>query len=430
MEALSQDSFSTKSGTLISFEKFEKGYYKNLESLKYTDRMVCRYLRSSGVKNTFRCQIFVMQNGVDDGISIVQAGDNINIYLSKDFRTGKHAAETGNKLIRALLLVKSGISPENLLPRVPDWLATGIYVKVREKEKSLNILPVKYYIGLYALALAKRYPAFRESLTTALSPTADGTAYELYEELCTFTLREVYRLCSNADNAISDIIILCSQKKYSQEEIFDSTVGRLIIAYYDQHLQKTFGVGTSDSEKLQKWFEYTAERRLFNVFHPVPVDTLRTSLKKWRTFKYQLKKDNATKWSAADILQLPKLYDEIKSPGIIISSKSAALAAIINKAPPLLVKPLALLLTTLQKTGKEPTALVTLNLQTAINDINNKLNRQKKIEEYLDLLSNSKIPPGKRFRREILEVRRDDGRKLWPGLEKYLDKVEKSFLSD
>jgi hypothetical protein len=153
-------------------------------------------------------------------------------------------------------------------------------------------------------------------------------------------------------------------------------------------------------------------------------------LKKWRTFKYQFKKGNKTKWSAADILQLPKLYDEIKSPGIIISSKSAALAAIINKTPPLLVKPLALLLTTLQKTGKEPTALVTLNLQTAINDINNKLNRQKKIEKYLDLLSNSKIPPGKRFRREILEVRRDDGRKLWPGLEKYLDKVEKSFLSD
>ncbi|MCP3964899.1 MAG: hypothetical protein GY750_11145 [Lentisphaerae bacterium] len=57
------------------------------------------------------------------------------------------------------------------------------------------------------------------------------------------------------------------------------------------------------------------------------------------------------------------------------------------------------------------------------------INRQSEIEKYLQKIEYSKIPPGRLFRKELLETKRLH-KSSWPALDRYLDKIEAEYLED
>lgn len=228
------DSFTTRSGTVIVFQRFDQKYFKTLQYLKYADRQISVFINSSAIKKSLTCKIFILDKKIKNDINVVKVADNVNIYLHRDFRSNKDKFRIITEMIRSMLLAKTGFDPTVVDFKLPQWLLVGIYGRMELRFFSHSILPVAYYPGLKALCQAGKLPDFRTSMFTALDPDKDGTAYLLYEELCRFLLLEIKRLSSRSDNPVTDTIFLSARKKYSANQIFDYTVARIIAKSYDK----------------------------------------------------------------------------------------------------------------------------------------------------------------------------------------------------
>ncbi|MCP3964900.1 MAG: hypothetical protein GY750_11140 [Lentisphaerae bacterium] len=321
----SSDKFRTGSGTLISFQRFDRSFYALLQYLKYTDRTVCHYLRLSAKNHKINCKIFVMNNKVDNDI----------IARGKDFYVM-------SELINALLYAKSGIFPNKAAHPLPAWLITGIYAKIQSHFLEESLLPVSYYPGLKALLLANKVPPLRQSLNTALSPSRDGIAFDLYMELCQFFIRELRRLSSSIDNPISDLVALSANQRYKPDEIFDSTVLRLIVKYYDKKFASSIAA-SSDYDKLDELFNYILKERLLNRMSPLTTTEFKPLFKKFRLVKYKIQKDKNVIVNKVDIVDFPRVYKDLQKDNYgkgLLAEKLIQLNALINIAPALTQEPL------------------------------------------------------------------------------------------
>ena len=68
-------------------------------------------------------------------------------------------------------------------------------------------------------------------------------------------------------------------------------------------------------------------------------------------------------------------------------------------------------------------------MEKALAKLKQTLARQQKIEDYLRKLEYTTVAPGRLYRSELIEDKRLNT-KFCPSINKYLDKVEKSFLED
>ena len=431
------DTFNTKSGTIIMFQKFDKKYYETLEYLKFADRLISSCLNSSAIKKSYTCQIFVLSDKVKNDINIVESSSNINIYLHKDFRQAKNKFIIVTRMINAMLLGKAGFNPNTCKYPLSQWLLIGIYARLESRFFSHSILPVSYFPGLKALCQADQLPDFVNSLNTVLLPEKDGTGYQLYQELCSFTLDEIKDISSRTDNPITDLIFLTARNKYSANEIFDYTVGRAIIKNYDKlnarHSGKSHPATKNDAQKIQNWFKLICNKRLINVNSPLPTGFFVERFNRFRKFTCIYKmKDGSSKSAAKDISRVTEFYDEYEmSVGFreMLDKKYNELNALIYVSQPLCSPSLEKLKSTLQQFDNLPTVIIKKRLTEILAEISRILERQQKIENYLKKIEYTTVAPGKLYRNELLEDKQLR-KNFCPAINNYLDEVEKKFLKD
>ncbi len=434
---MTSDTFNTKSGTVIMFQKFDKKYYKTLQYLKFADRLISAYLNSSAIKRNYNCRIVILSGKIKGGINIVETSGNINIYLNKDFRTAKNKFTIISRMINAMLLGKTGFNPNTCKYPLPQWLIIGIYGKLELRFTSHSILPVSYFPGLKALCQEDKLPDFRTSIQTTLTPEKDGIAYQLYQELCSFTLSEMKHLSSRSDNPIIDLILLTARNKYSRDEIFDYTVGRAIVKSYDKMRGYRSGKGItdmkSDAWKVQDWFKTIINRRLINTNSPLQTQFFVKRFKRFRQFTYIHKqKGRSSKPIIKDISEITELYDKYgTSVGFneMLDKKFRELDDLIYVSQIICIGHLERLRNTLQQFDRLPTVIIKKRLIKVLEKIKQALERQQKIEDYLRKIEYVTVAPGKLYRKELIEDKRLS-KNFCPAINKYLDRVEKSFLKD
>ena len=431
------DSFTTKSGTVIVFERFDRKYFKTLQYLKYADRQISTFINSSAIKKSLSCKIFILNKKIENNINVVKVADNVNIYLHRDFRSHEDKFQIITEMIRSMLLAKTGFDPTVVDFKLPQWLLVGIYGRMELRFFSHSILPVAYYPGLKALCQAGKLPDFRMSVFTALDPDKDGTAYLLYEELCRFLLLEVKRLSSRADNPITDTIFLSARKKYSTGQIFDYTVARIIAKNYDKarrRRNRKYDPNALGAEKkLQQWFQDTAEKRLINAGTPLQTDYFVKRFYKFRRFTYIHKVKNRKPQAVTkDISNITAIYDKY-GPSTefdqMLDKKLQELNQLIFVSQPLCLKHLEKLRNTLSEFDSLPSIIIRRRLVTILSALEETLGKQKKIENYLRDIEYDNVSYGKLYRNELIENKRLQ-RNFCPSISDYLDKVQKSYLKD
>ncbi|MDD5596419.1 MAG: hypothetical protein PHV82_00655 [Victivallaceae bacterium] len=433
----SGNSFNTKSGTGITFRKFDISYYDTLQYLKFADRLISSYLNSSAIKKDYKCRIFVLDEKVKDDINIVFASGGVNIYLNSDFRKAENKFAIITGMINAMLLAKTGFDPCAATFSLPQWLISGIYGRLELRFFSHSILPVSSFPGLKAFCQANKLPDFRTSVFTVLTPENDGTAYELYEEFCRFLLLELKRLSSRTDNPIADLIFLTARRKYSESEIFEYTIVRAIVKEYDKICRRKdlkYNPNLLDSDtKLNRWFKETAEKRLINSNSPLPTRFFAERFYRFRQFIYIHKeKDKAVKEITVDITKLPEIYDKYGMDagfGEMLDKKLVELDALTYVSQPLCTPHLDKLRKTLNQFEYTPDVIMKKRLVNALTEIEEALEKQQKIEDYLRKTEYTTVAPGKLYRSELLESKRLE-KNFCPAINDYLDTVEKSFLKD
>jgi hypothetical protein len=434
---MSNDSFNTKSGTVIIFEQFDKKYYKTLQYLKFADRLISSYLNSSAIKQSYICQIFVVNDKVKSGVDIVETSDNVNIYLNKDFRTAKNKFNVITKMINAMLLAKAGFKPNEANFSLPQWLIVGIYGRLELRFFSHSILPVDYFPGLKALCQADKLPDFRIAVCTALSPEKDGTAYLLYQEFCRFLLLEIKHLSSRTDNPIADLIFLSARKKYSSNEIFDYTIIRVIVKNYDRmHRRRSKRYnpnGKNNVEKVQDWFKKVAEKRLINPNSPLQTKFFEKRFQRFRTFTcINIVEGKVKGQMTRDITKINEIFDKYEmSEGFkeMLSKKFTEIDALTFVCQPLSIKYIKELRGIMGQFDDVSSVVIKIRIKKALAKLKQALEKQQKVEDYLRKVEYTKVAPGKLYRNELIENKRLNN-DFCPSISNYLDKVQKSFLKD
>jgi len=434
---MSKDSFNTKSGTIIMFEQFDKEYYQTLQYLKYADRMISSYLNSSNIDKKYTCRILVLKAKVRGGINLIESSKIVSIYLNKDFRTAKNKFDIIGKMINAMLLTKAGFKPNDVNISLPPWIIVGIYGKLQQRFTSHSILPVSYFPGLKALSQAEKLPNFRVSITSPLDPEKDGTAYQLYEELCRFIMLELKVLSSRTDNPIADLIFLTARKKYSDNEVFDSTIVRAIVKNYDKTHRVFDGKYKKQvmpsGKKVQAWFVELTSKRLVNMHSPIQTKFFRQRFKRFRKFTYSYQEKNkAPEKMIRDISRLDVIYlkyDMNEGFKEMMNKKFVELDALIFASQPLAKKSLEKIRKTLQQFDKMSSIVIIIEIKKALVQLEKDLDKQQKIEDYLRKIEYTNIAPAKLYRNELIENKRSN-RKYYTGISKYLNKVEEKFLQD
>ena len=434
---MSKDSFNTKSGTVIMFERFDKKYYATLQYLKFADRLISAYINSSAIKQKYTCRIFILDDTVKGDINIIENSKSVNIYLNRDFRTSENKFTTISKMINAMLLAKTGFKPNDVKVTLPAWIIVGIYGKLELRFTSHSVLPVSYFPGLKALCQSDKLPDFRLALSTALNPDQDGIAYQLYQELCRFTMLEIKELSSRSDNPIADLIFLSARKKYSSNEVFNSTILRSIIKYYDKmnrRKDKKYNSNAlSESQKIQKWFKKIAEKRLINVTSPLQTKFFKERFQRFRKFSYNYKEKNKkAERMIRDISKLNEIYDKYemdKGFEYMMNKKFLEIDALLMVCQPLAKKHLERIRTVLGQFDDMSSVIIRDRLEKALVKLKDSLAKQQKIEDYLRKIEYSTVDPGKLYRKELIENKRLNSN-FCPAINKYLSKVEKNFLED
>ena len=434
---MTSDSFNTKSGTIITFEQFDDKYYETLQYLKFADRLISGYLNSSAVKQNYICQIFVVNKKVKGEIDIVKTSDNVNIYVNKNFRTAKNKFHIVTRMIDAMLLAKTGFKPNESNFSLPQWLIVGIYGKLELRFFSHSILPVNYCPGLKALCQSEKLPDFRIAVSSALSPEKDGTAYLLYQEFCRFILLEIKRLSSRTDNPIADLIFLTARKKYSNNEIFDYTIARVIIKNYDKmhrNSNKRYNPNSkNDAEKVQDWFRKVAGKRLINRNSPLQTKFFEKRFQRFRKFTCVNKvKGKSTGQMTRDITKINEIYDEYgMSEGFseMLSKKFIELDALNSACQPLSIRYIEELRRILSQFEDVSSVIIKVRIKKLLVKLKQVLEKQQKMEDYLRKIEYTTVAPGKIYRNELIENKRLK-KHFCPNINNYLDKVEKSFLKD
>ncbi|MBU8902551.1 MAG: hypothetical protein KOO69_07410, partial [Victivallales bacterium] len=320
---------------------------------------------------------------------------------------------------------------------LPSLIIVGIYGRLELRFSSQSVLQVSYFPGLKALCQAGKLPDFRVAVSTPLSPDEDGTAYQLYQEFCRFLLLELKAMSSRSDNPIADLIFLSARKRYSTNEAFDSTIVRAIVKSYDKiHKRKGRTLKPEkvhSAEKVQKWFEEIAEKRLINLNSPLPTKFFEERFKRFRKFSYNYTtKDKRTRQLTRDISRLDEIFDDYGMSlefREMMRKKFNEIGELSRVCQPLSRDSIEEIRKLLNQFNKISSVTIRVKLKKILAKLKLSLARQQKIEDYLRKIEYTTVEPGKLYRNELIEDKRLKA-KFCPAINKYLDKVEKSFMKE
>lgn len=420
-----ESSFPVSPGLSVEFKKFDDQYFRIMEHFKQMDAVVSRLIKSKRAGGAINCRILITPD-VKGKATIQQNNDLVTISLSNEYETWKDDYQINKYLLSAIILCRLGISPESNLNILPQWLLAGMMGMIKQKNTSARILDVQYMPGLRALALEGKIPDFRKIISKPLYPESDGAAYEFYEEICSFIVKKIETLSGGSERILNDIIFLSAKKKYTQAEVFNTTVERVVLEKYF----KDSAQNMSDDEKFQMWFDAAVREKVLSPFNPFSAEQIKGKIAGIRKVTCMMRTGGKEPSEETfDILLLPEKLPLIENKNAVLLEKVRTVDLIQNACPQPLMNSVSGLGSALNAIGNKSADDAREQLAAALEKLAEDLKKQEAIENYLVQLEEKQLSPAVTYSMEIKEVNRTDD-VMWPTLNKYLDSVEKKFLED
>jgi hypothetical protein len=422
---MAENSFVVSPGLSVEFKKFDSQYFIFMNHFKQMDAVVSRLIKSNRVRGVINCKILISPDAKEKA-TLQQTSELVTIFLSNDYEKWKEDYLVNKYLLSTIILCRLGIQPEENFNALPQWMLTGMLGMVRQRYASSRVLDTYYMPGLKACAIEGKIPELRKIISQPLYQENDGAAYEFYEEVCSFLIKKIEVLSSGSERILNDIIFLSAQKKYSPQEIFSTTVERVVLEKYF----KNSSSNDSDEKKIQFWFESAVIERSLSSFCPFSAKQIREKVAVIRKVTCMIKnKKKESKEETIDITELPEKLPLIENKNAVLLEKINIAESVRAACPPLLAETVNNINIALNDIGKKSESESRDQLITSFADFDKELKKQETIEDYLFNLENTKLSPAILYSREINEVGRKDYT-MWPSLNKYLDSVEKKFLED
>ncbi|MHB9138471.1 MAG: hypothetical protein ACYC4Q_03615 [Victivallaceae bacterium] len=424
-ELVAESSFTVAPGLSVEFKKFDDQYFKTMEHFKRMDAVVSRLIKSRRASGVINCRIFITPE-VKGKTAIQQINDLVTLSLNNEYETWKDDCQINRYLLSTIILCRLGLSPEENFNVLPQWLLAGMMGMIRQKQASARIIDVQYMPGLRALALEGKIPELKKIISKPLYPESDGAAYEFYEEICSFMVKKIETLSGGSEHILNDIIFLSAKKKYTPDEVFNTTVVRVTLDKYF----KNSTLSMSDDEKFQLWFEASVREKVLSPFNPFSAAQIKEKVAGIRKVTCKMKTGGKEpREETFDILDLPEKLPSVENKNAVLLEKSRTMDLIQNACPQPLMAPVSDLSAALNDIGNKSSDDAREHLAAALNTLGEELKKQEAIENYLIELENKQISPALIYNMEIKEVNRTDD-VMWPSLNKYLETVEKKFLED
>ncbi len=409
------------SKTKIIFRKYNSEHFKLKQYLQTADNLTSMLLRSRRNIKLLPRIIVIDKKKLKQDINIVQAGKTVNIYINSDLEQWQTNSTVNKLLISTLLFAKCDIKSTN--NPLPDWLLTGLYAELKYKTSEKIFTPSAYLPGVMALARTGEVPDL-STITDHPIRETDGVAYLFYEEFCRFLLNISEKLCRRDDQIFSEIIVLAATGNYSQQEIFSSTIGRVVAKLYRHKEQAK----DSDSEIANQWFKAILLSRAANYFFPLSAESIDKKFNRLFPVECEIKIGNEKyKTLSIPLLQLPKQWSNIKQPFKVKSTLTDKLSNIIGQAPVTISSALYAIRTILLNIGKNSPTAEHDALRLALKNYHKALVQQSAIENYLSDIEQRENHISEDYNRQM-EVIGRNRETPWQAMQLYLDDAEKKYL--
>lgn len=422
---MAESSVTVSPGLSVQFKKSDSQYFIFMDHFKQLDAVVSRLIKNNRARGVLNCKILITPD-VKEKVTLQQTDDLVTVSISNQYEQWKDDYHVNKYLISVMILCRLGIKPEGNFDALPQWMLAGMLGMVRERYTSSKIFDIDYMPGLRACAIEGKIPELRKIISQPLYHENDGAAFEFYEEVCSFLVKRIEVISSGSEHILNDIIFLSVQKKYSPQEIFSSTVERVVLEKYF----KNSSPDDSDEKKVQSWFDAVVKERALSLFNPFTAKQIEEKIAVLRKVTCMVKKGKSeTKEETMDITDLPEKLPLVENKNAVLLEKINIAEAIRNACPQLLTDAIDNLNQALNDIGKKSESQSKEQLITTFADLDKELKKQEALEDYLSNVEISKLAPSTIYSREINEVSRKDYA-MWPSLNKYLDSVEKKFLED
>lgn len=414
-------SIKVTSNTKIMFEKYDAEYFRLNHYLQTADNLTSLLLHSRQNVNLLLRIIVVDKKKMKQDINIVQAGKSINIYINSDFERWQHKPVVNKLMLSTLLFAKCDIrTPKGSLP---DWLLTGLYAELKYKTSKKISSPSTYLPGIMALVRAGKIPKLSMIISHPVKKR-DGEVYKLYEAFCRFMLNISEKLCRHDKATFTEIAVLSATGNYTQQEIFSSTIGRIVVKRYGQKIAPS----GNDDKIIRQWFRRMLINQAANYFFPLSAKAVDKKFSRLFPIKCAVKVGNE-KYKAVSLtlLQLPEYWNRIKQPFALRSALKEQLMLIIRQAPIAISKPLYTINTAISVIGKDPPGSSRRALKAALIDYHKALIRQVAIENYLGDIEQRDKYMTEYYNRQ-LKIIGKAANNPWPAMAQYLDRAENKLL--
>jgi hypothetical protein len=422
---MAENSFAVSPGLSVEFKKNDSQYFTFMNHFNQMDAVVSRLIKNSRARGAINCKILITPDAKEKAM-LQQTGDLATISLSNEYEKWKDDYQVNKYLLSAIMLCRLGIQPEENLNAPPQWLLAGMFGMVRQRYTYSRIFDTNYMPGLRACAIEGRMPELRKIISQPLYKENDGAAFEFYEEACSFLVKKIEAISSGSEHILNDIIFLSVQKKYSPQEIFSTTMERVVLEKYF----KNSSLNDSDEKKIQLWFDATVREKSLSLFNPFTAKQIKDKIAVIRKVTCMIKNEKKElKEETIDITELPEKLPAIENKNAVLLEKINIAESIRNACPQLLTDAVYRLNQALNDIDSKSGSKSKEQLVAAFANLDEELKKQEAIEDCLLNMENTKLSPAILYSREINEVNRKDY-VMWPSLNKYLDSVEKKFLED
>jgi hypothetical protein len=189
----------------------------------------------------------------------------------------------------------------------------------------------------------------------------------------------------------------------------------------------------NNSQKVQYWFKKLAEKRLINRHSPLQTKFFEERFKRFRKFSYIHKVEGKkVELMTRDIAKLNEIYDKYEmNDGFkeMMRKKLNEIDALSQTCQPLSIEHIERIRKLLNQFDYTSSVIIRVRLEKALAKLKQSLAKQQKIEDYLRKIEYTTVAPGELYRNELIENKRLNN-SFCPAINKYLNKIEKTFLKD
>ncbi len=445
----------TQYGVKLTFEGDNPDFSDVREYLRMADRITARLAaQKEPARREVNCQIFLVSRNIPGNIEFVPGKKFPAIYLPGEFGKWKNDPLALRRLMSLLLLIKSGVVPENLdvVDRVPCWLATGV-VEQCVLKRQLNVTAGRNYFELRAIECVGGGLSLDDLIMGNYSPI-DGIFYDLFAMGSEYLLSQCLAVASSQDDFFRVMVVDSYTQKSPPVDIFFDTAGKRLYNKLSRRI--VHDKNLSERESVRVWFRNGLRSRNINFFYPQATEILYNQFLDLRTQQLEIKtSDGKTVPAVCRLDELGLKVRQTIDPERKIEEVRRAVLQLQSECPGEMLPPLMRIYNELdifyraildatpdakgtKKKDRTPEEWSELaesfrnNVKEAMGELETACRRRIEVENYV-LRQEKLLVPQEilyHYRLKCLDDLDRANREIWPDVNNYLDGLEKEYIRE